>query len=74
MKAKKTKEATAAAAKKHCLPLSGIWGILVLFVVASISYTSYVVIAGTQGLVPKLMVIPQALFAIIIALYKFSNS
>lgn len=59
---------------KDCLPLQGVWGILVLFVIASIAYSTYMVALGTQGLTPKVMLIPQTAFAVIVALYKFSKS
>lgn len=59
---------------KQCLPLYGIFGILMLFVIASIAYSTYMVALGTQGLVPKIMLVPQVTFAVIVALYKFSKS
>jgi len=59
------------AKKTH--KLDGIMGVLQLFVVVSIAYSSYIVIAGTDGLVPKLLVIPQILWAVIILVMKFTK-
>lgn len=53
--------------------LGGFGGVFMAFVVASVAYSTYVVYAGTTGLAPKLMLIPQALFAGIIVLYKFAK-
>jgi hypothetical protein len=58
----------------HCLPLYGIYGIMVLFVLTSITYSTYMVAVGTDGFIPKVMLIPQALFAGWIAVYKFHKS
>lgn len=44
------------------VPMHGIWGIALLFVCASIGYANYVVFFGTEGLVPKLMLVPSSLF------------
>ena len=40
-------------------------------IIVSICFTSYVVLAGTQGIVPKIMVAPQAFFAGAVALATF---
>ena len=58
---------------KSAIPTNGIWGVLLLFVLASIAYSTYMVCLGTDGDIPKLMVIPQAAFAVLIALYKFAK-
>lgn len=47
--------------------------LLMLFVVASIAYSTYVVYFGTIGIVPKIMLVPQALFAAIVAIHKFTK-
>jgi len=73
-KTMKKQDLTPTVQSKQCLPLHGIFGILALFVVASVSYTTYMVVMGAQGITPKIMVIPQALFAAWIAVYKFSKS
>lgn len=53
--------------------LNGIMGVLQLFVVVSIAYSSYIVIAGTDGLVPKLLVAPQIMWVMIVLVTKFTK-
>ncbi len=76
MKTKETKKekTTPVVQSKQCLPLHSGYGILMLFVIASIAYSTYMVALGTQGIVPKVMLVPQVSFSIIVALYKFSKS
>lgn len=69
---KKVKE-TPVQQTRQCLPLYGIWGIMGLFVVASVAYSTYMVAMGTQGYIPKVMLVPQVAFAVTIAIYKFSK-
>lgn len=52
---------------------TGVVGILLLFVVASIGYSTYVVYFGTEGVAPKLMLIPQAVFAVVELVKRFSK-
>ncbi len=47
--------------------------LLMLLVVVSIAFSSYVVYFGTSGLIPKIMLVPQALFAATIAISKFTK-
>jgi ABC-type Co2+ transport system permease subunit len=47
---------------KRGIPVSGIWGVAILFVCVSIGYANYVVFFGTEGLTAKLMLIPSTLF------------
>ncbi len=49
-------------------------GVLQLFVLASICYSTYVVYLGTDGIAPKVMLIPQALWATLLAVQKFTKS
>jgi hypothetical protein len=72
MKNYKLKADTSIKAK-HSLPLYGIFGILSLFVLVSIAYSTYMVAVGTDGVAPKVMLVPQALFAACLAIYKFST-
>ncbi len=58
--------------KKH-RDYGKIQGMLQLFVLISISYSTYVVALGTDGLTPKIMLIPQALYAAYIAVQKFTK-
>lgn len=48
-------------------------GVLQLFVLISISYSTYVVFLGTTGYAPKAMLIPQAIFAAYLAVIKFTK-
>lgn len=48
-------------------------GILQLFVLGSVCYSTYVVFLGTSGWSPKVMLIPQALFAAVLAVQKFNK-
>lgn len=52
------------------IPVNGIWGILVLFVVASIAFSTYMVYFGTDSLVNKIMLVPQVIFAATFLLIK----
>lgn len=54
--------------------LGGIGGIIMAFVIASIGYSTFIVYMGTSGLTPKLMLIPQAVFAGLVVLYKFGKN
>lgn len=55
------------------IPVHKGWGILMLFVMASIVYANYVVFFGTEGLIPKLMLIPSTLFVAGFLVYKASK-
>jgi hypothetical protein len=48
-------------------------GIATLFVIASIIYTTVVIWLGTQGLIPKLLTAPQAIFAFIALMKRFTK-
>lgn len=50
---------------------NGIMGIMQLFAVASIAYSTIVIVIGTDGILPLVMVAPQALLGVIIAINKF---
>ena len=52
---------------------NAILGVLRLFVVASIAYTSTVIIMGTDGIVPIALTVPQILWAAIILIKQFSK-
>lgn len=55
---------------KKGIPVSGVAGILLLFVVVSIAYANYVVYFGTEGWLPKLMLIPSTVFVGVFLFYK----
>jgi hypothetical protein len=52
---------------------SGIVGLLLLFVVASIAYSTSVIVMGTTGPIPLIMVAPQALFALYTLVKRFTK-
>lgn len=52
---------------------SGTIGIMLLFAVASIAYSTVVIAIGTEGIVPLIMVAPQALLGTAILVKKFSK-
>lgn len=54
--------------------LSGkIEGMLMLFVIGSISYTTTVIIIGTEGYIPLALTAPQAIFAAFVLAKNFIN-
>lgn len=69
----KTNEGAAPtkAAKKNGKKGNGIIGMLLLLVVISVAYSTYVVWFGTTGLAPKIMLAPQMLFVAAALLYSF---
>lgn len=52
---------------------STIIGIMQLFAVASIAYSTVVIAIGTEGYIPLVMVAPQAILAVTIAINKFTK-
>ncbi len=48
-------------------------GMAMLIVIASISYSTAVIALGTEGIVPLIMVAPQALFGLFVLAKKFIN-
>jgi hypothetical protein len=50
---------------------SNIIGLMLLLATASIFYSTTVIIMGTDGLTPIIMVVPQAILAVVILVYKF---
>lgn len=52
---------------------SVIMGIMQLFVVASIAYSTAVIAMGTEGYIPLALVVPQALWAICTLVKRFSK-
>lgn len=71
---KQTKEAKIKTSKKsNKNTKSAIIGIMQLFAVASIAYSTVVIAIGTEGYIPLVMVAPQAILAVVIAINKFTN-
>jgi len=48
-------------------------GIATLFVIASIAYSTVVIALGTQGLIPKILIVPQAIYAFVILIKRFTK-
>lgn len=71
---KKEKEQKSKKVHNACIPVNGVYGLALAFVVASIAFSSYVVCAGTSGLLPKALLIPQMVFAATVLLYKFAKN
>lgn len=46
--------------------LFAIMGIGMLLVIVSITYSTVVIVLGTDGLMPKIMLAPQALFGVLV--------
>lgn len=71
---KQTKEAEIKTSKKSKNnSKSTIIGIMQLFAVASIAYSTVVIAIGTEGYLPLILVAPQAILAVAIAINKFSK-
>lgn len=51
--------------------VSGILGVALLLVLVSIAYSCVVIWGGTTGLIPKIMLAPQAAFGVLIAGWAF---
>ena len=51
--------------------IRGIIGFSKLLAVSSIVYSTFVIVTGTEGLVPKILVLPQALLAAYFAIDAF---
>ena len=52
---------------------ASIIGVLSLFTVASIGYSSTVILIGVDGLVPKALIAPQMIYATIVLVKKFTK-
>lgn len=73
-KQNKTNDKTEAKeAKGFGGNLRGIIGIVLLLGVLSIGYSTTVIVMGTDGWIPIVMVVPQSVLAVAIAAWKFSK-
>jgi hypothetical protein len=70
---KSTKTVEAPKPKKDRNINNKVTGIAMLFVLASIIFSTFVVYTGTTGIEYKVLLIPQALFAAIIAIKQFTK-
>lgn len=59
--------------KSKAVSKNAIIGIMQLFAVASIAYSTVVIALGTEGVLPLVLVAPQAILAVAIAINKFSK-
>lgn len=57
--------------KKLC---NGIMGVGQLFVAASIIASTVIIVNGTEGIFPKVIVAPMAIYAVIILVCKFVSN
>ena len=74
IRGKKTKKVTKTQKKfEREQQLRGILGIGLLFVVVSIIYSTYIIFNGISSTASKVMIIPQATFAVLILYKAFSK-
>jgi hypothetical protein len=66
----KSQEPKAPKIKKDYTKLTGM---LELFVVSSVAFSSYVVIMGVQSMTPRLLLAPQILWAAIQLVKRFTK-
>lgn len=52
------------------IPVSGWYGLALLFVCISIGYANYMVFFGTDDLISRIMLIPSTLFVVVFLLLK----
>lgn len=69
----KTKTTKQPKTNKQALPVHGLWGIALLFVIVSIIYMATVIVLGTEGLYPKVATAPAVLFSVLVLFYKFNS-
>lgn len=69
-KAPKVKKDSAKAKTSF---VRGILGLVLLLVFGSIAYSTVVIVGGTDGIAPKILVAPAALFDLFIAFVAFSK-
>lgn len=78
---KQTKEAPKSNAnsdvkntkKQSGSAVNGIIGLGMLFVIASIAYTTAVIWLGTEGYTSKVLTAPQVIFALIVLVKRFTK-
>lgn len=67
----KTKTTENASKKRNPFTKNNIMGVVLLFGVLSIGYSTTYIVLGTEGLAPLICVAPQVLLGALIAGYKF---
>ena len=70
---KNTKTTEPKAPKKNLNINVKVTGIAMLFVLASIVFSTFVVYTGTTEIEYKILLVPQALFAAVIAIRQFTK-
>lgn len=68
---KKTSKKTTREVKSTFV--RGILGLVLLLVFGSIAYSTVVIVGGTDGITPKILVAPAALFDFVLAFVAFSK-
>jgi uncharacterized membrane protein len=48
-------------------------GVLQLFIVASIGYSTAVILMGTTGYIPMILIAPQAVYAVVVLIKRFTK-
>ena len=71
---KKEEEIKVVKNKKDHKVRYNIIGLLLLLAIISISYSTAVIVMGTDGIVPVIMVAPQALLVIVVLIWKFCKN
>jgi hypothetical protein len=59
--------------EKKVRDYSIIVGILQLFVIASIAYSSAVIVMGTEGYIPMALLVPQVVYAVVVLIKRFTK-
>lgn len=67
---KKKSEAAKPSKNKSGIPVSGVWGIVLLIIGASIMYANYRVYFGVDDLLSQLMLLPSTLAVAAFLIYK----
>lgn len=70
---KQDKTTNKSKPSKKQRSFNGIIGLLQLFVVASVAYSTAVIVMGTEGYIPWALVAPQALWAVCVLVKRFSK-
>lgn len=52
---------------------TAIMGVMMLLVIASIAYSTAIIVLGTEGYIPLIMVAPQAAFAVVALIMRFTK-
>jgi hypothetical protein len=69
----RSKNNNKVAVEKQPKDFSKVISLAMLFVVGSIAFSTYVVYFGTTSMTAKVMLVPQALFAAIVAVRQFTK-